>query len=77
LQRIKFYTIDLTRIMGRGEIRCPKCETEISPDDKTEIVYTILEPVMRGENLEKVILQCNKCGSQIHLTGFHALNKIL
>jgi len=74
LQTIKFYTIDLTKIRGRGNLRCPKCRIEISPDDRTEVAYTILEPVMKGESLEKVILQCNSCGSQIHLTGFHLLH---
>jgi len=76
LQRIKSYTIDLTRIQGRGDFRCPKCGIEISPDDETEDAYTILEPVIRGDCLEKIILQCNSCRSQIHLTGFHILNKI-
>lgn len=74
-QRIKFYTIDMTKIKGKGEFECPKCGIKISPDDETEDVYMILESVMKGDCLEKMILQCNKCGSQIHLTGFHTLNK--
>lgn len=76
MQRIKLYTIDLTRSKRRGEFKCPKCGIEISPDDETEDVYTIMEPVMKGDYLEKIILQCNGCGSQIHLVGFHVLNKI-
>jgi len=76
MQGVKFYTIDLTRIKGNGKVRCPKCKVEISPDDETEDVYTILEPVMKGDSLEKIVLQCNKCGSQIHLTGFHVLNEL-
>jgi hypothetical protein len=73
LQTINYYTIDLIKIEGRGEFLCPKCRTEISPDDKTDNVYTILETVMKGENLEKIILQCNKCGSRIQLTGFDSV----
>lgn len=76
MQTGRFYTVDLTKIRGRGEFSCPKCGIKISPDDKTENTYIILEPVVRGECLEKIILQCNSCNSQIHLTGFHVLNKL-
>ena len=68
--------IDLTKIKGRGEFRCPKCRIEISPDDGKEDAYTILEPVMKKDSLEKIILKCNKCESQIQLIGFHLLNRI-
>jgi len=60
----------LTKINGREEVKCPKCGIEMSPDDRTENAYTILEPVMKGECLEKIVLQCNRCSSQIHLVGF-------
>ena len=76
MQEIKFFTVDLTKIRGIGEFECPKCRIKISPDDKTENAYTILEPVMKGDSLEELILQCNKCRSQIHLTGFNTLNKL-
>jgi transcription elongation factor Elf1 len=76
LQGIKLYTVDLTKVNGEGEFRCPKCGIEISPNDKTEDVYTILETVMKKDYLEKIVLQCNSCGSQIHLVGFHLLNKL-
>jgi phage terminase large subunit GpA-like protein len=58
---------------GSGEFRCPKCGAEVSPDDETENVYVVLETVMKGDCLERIILQCNKCGAQIHLIGFHFL----
>jgi hypothetical protein len=54
LQEIKFFTIDLTKIRGIGEFGCPKCGTKISPDDKTENAYTILEPVMKGDSLKRI-----------------------
>jgi DNA-directed RNA polymerase subunit RPC12/RpoP len=76
LQTIKFYTIDLTRIKGKGKLRCPKCRIVISPDDETENAYTILETVMNGDCLEKIVLKCNSCGSRVHLTGFHILNQM-
>jgi len=74
LQRIESYTIDLTKVKGKGEFTCPKCGTIISPDDKTENVYTIVEPVVENESLKKLIIKCNSCGSQIHLTGFDLLD---
>jgi len=74
LQGIKLYTVNLTKIGGKGEFRCPKCGIKISPHDRTENIYTVLEPVMRGDYLEKILLQCNQCGSQIYLTGFKFLN---
>jgi predicted RNA-binding Zn-ribbon protein involved in translation (DUF1610 family) len=76
LQGIRFYTIDLAGLKGRGEFRCPKCQIEISPDDQTESTYAILEPVMKDNCLEELIIQCNKCGTQIRLIGFNALRKI-
>ncbi len=74
MQRTEFYTIDLTKVKGKGEFTCPKCGTTISPDDKTEDVYTIVEPVVENESLKKLIIKCNSCGSQIHLTGFDLLD---
>jgi predicted RNA-binding Zn-ribbon protein involved in translation (DUF1610 family) len=73
MQKAKHYIIDLTTIEGRGEFKCPKCGVEISPDDKTEKAYTIIEPIINGEKLERIIIQCNNCKSQIHLTGFQTL----
>ena len=75
MQRIRFYAIDLIRMKGRGDFDCPKCGVRISPNDETEEIYTILETVMKGDRIDKIIMQCNKCGSQIHLTGFDALDK--
>ncbi len=72
-RQVEDYTIDLIRTRGKGDLRCPKCKVRISPDDMTEDVYTVLEPVMKADKLEKLTLQCNKCKSKIHLTGFYAL----
>jgi transcription elongation factor Elf1 len=75
MQKTKHYTIDLTTIEGKGEFKCPKCGALISPDDTTEENYTIIEPIVKDKNLEKIIIQCNKCKSQIHLTGFQTLKE--
>jgi predicted nucleic-acid-binding Zn-ribbon protein len=70
MQKSKSYTVDLSKIEGKGEFKCPKCRTEISPDDTSETTYTIIEPVVRSHSLEKIVIQCNRCGSTIKLVGF-------
>ncbi|MDH5482144.1 MAG: hypothetical protein OEY22_04595 [Candidatus Bathyarchaeota archaeon] len=70
------FTIDLAKIKGRGEFKCPRCGIKISPNDETEKAYTVLEPVMQGDLLERILLQCNKCGSQICLIGFRVQNEM-
>jgi predicted nucleic-acid-binding Zn-ribbon protein len=76
MQIVKLFNIDLVKIRGNGDFKCPRCRVKISPDDQTEETYTILGTIMKGENLERIILQCNKCGSQIQITGFQILTKI-
>jgi ribosomal protein S27AE len=74
MQATKLFTIDLTKIRGKGDFDCPKCGVKISPNEKTEKTYRILEAVMKQNQLEGIMLQCGRCDSQIHLTGFRALN---
>ena len=64
------YEVDLTKIQGDGDFPCPKCGVIISPEDETEDVYRILETKVRGQALEELVIQCNKCGSRIRLVGF-------
>ncbi len=75
MQKTKLYAIDLTKIRGKGAIKCPTSKNTISLDDRTEEAYTILRPIMKKNTLDKVVLQCNRCGSHISLTGFHFLDK--
>jgi hypothetical protein len=65
--------LDLTKIDGNGDFPCPNCGVIISPEDETEDVYTILEENVNNDALEEMLIQCNKCGSQIRLTGFSIL----
>jgi len=74
LQRIEFYTVDLTKMKGKGELKCPKCAAKISPDDKTDETYTLIEPIMKNGKLDKLTIKCNSCRSQIRLTGFELLD---
>jgi len=66
------YEVDLTKIKGEGDFPCPSCGVVISPEDETEDVYSILETKVKGESLEELVIQCNKCGSKIRLVGFLA-----
>ena len=75
MERLKCYTIDLTRLKGDKDITCPRCESVISPDDETEDAYIILETHMKGDTLDNITLKCKKCETQIRLTGFQLLRK--
>lgn len=76
MERNKSFSIDLSRIRGTGKFKCPKCGVTISPDDFSEDVYTVLQPVMKKNRLEKIVLQCNRCGSTIHLIGLDFLEEL-
>jgi len=77
VKQIHVYTVDLTKITGSGNFSCPRCGTSISPDDCTEEAYSILEARVNDQGLEELIIRCNKCASQLHLTGFSLLQKLL
>lgn len=67
------YGVDLTKIEGEGDFSCPKCGAKISPDDETEAVYTIVETIIGSDDeLESMIIRCNKCESMINIEGFDA-----
>ena len=70
------YVLDLTKIGGSGDFSCPHCGAAISPDDCTEEVYSILEAKVDSHGLEELVICCNRCTSQLHLTGFSLLQKL-
>ncbi len=69
------YKINLTRIDGNGDFSCPGCGTKISPDDETEEIYSIMGSKANIHGLEEIEIQCNRCSSHIHLTGFSILQE--
>ena len=75
MEENKLFIIDLSKTKRSGEFSCPKCGAAISPDDRSGEAYTILEPIMKDDQLEKIVLQCNKCKSEIQLIGFHFQEK--
>jgi len=64
------YMLDLTKTDEEGDFLCPRCGTKISPDNTTEEIYSVIEPKVNSYGLEEVLIRCNICGSEIHLTGF-------
>jgi DNA-directed RNA polymerase subunit RPC12/RpoP len=76
MKQIHAYKIDLNKIDGTGDFSCPRCGTKISPDDLSEEVYSILEPVVNSHGLVELAIRCNRCTSHIHLTGFSLLERI-
>ena len=64
------YQVDLTELKGEGDFPCPNCGVLISPEDETEDVYTILDTTVNGDNLESLVIECNRCKSKIRLVGF-------
>ena len=73
LEQRLIYKVDLTTIQGNGDFQCPKCGVTISPDDETDEVYTVLEKKFGRKYLDELVIQCQKCGSEIRLTGFSVL----
>jgi hypothetical protein len=69
MKRSMLYEIDLAKTDRQGAFPCPKCGAVISPADESQNVYSIMETKLKGNSLEKLIIQC-KCGSEIHLVGF-------
>ena len=70
------YKIDLATIEGDGDFSCPHCGATISPDDQGEESYSIVGSRADSNGLEEIVVQCNKCHSHIHITGFSLLQNL-
>jgi len=64
------FRVDIAKIEGKGDFPCPNCGVNISPEDETENIYTVVETKVKGDTLEELVILCNKCGSKIRLVGF-------
>ncbi len=64
------YKIDMATVEKDGSFQCPKCGLSISPDDESEENYQILETKVVNDELEELMISCNKCRSTIKVTGF-------
>jgi len=68
--QLTVYRMELDEINKNGALPCPSCGAHISPDDQTEEVYTLLDVNMGNYGLEEIVVQCNRCQSQIYIRGF-------
>jgi DNA-directed RNA polymerase subunit RPC12/RpoP len=75
-KQIQVHRLDLIKIDGNGDLSCPQCGSAISPDDVNEKAYSILETKVSKQGLEEVVIRCNRCTSQIHLSGFSLLQNL-
>ena len=76
MKQLLVYSIDLLKLNGKGDFSCPCCGIKISPDDETEEVYCILEPKVRNDVLENLLIRCNNCSNKILITGFSVPEKL-
>ncbi len=70
------YKLDLISIEGDGDFPCPRCGTNISPNETIEETYNIIEPKVNNDVLEEIVIRCKTCQSYIYLTGFSLLQKL-
>jgi hypothetical protein len=64
------YKLDISQTNRDGAFQCPNCRVRISPDDDSDIVYSIYETTVTDNSLDELVLYCKRCLSFIHLTGF-------
>jgi hypothetical protein len=69
-KKIQTYKIDMSTVDEDGAFQCPKCGLSISPDDESEENYQILDTKVIDDELAELLINCNKCGSTIKITGF-------
>lgn len=63
--------INLQRLKSEeGSFPCPGCGALISPDDLSDKTYRIYQVEMEDDLIKEVVIHCNLCGIEIHLTGF-------
>jgi len=77
VKQVSAFRINLNDIEGSGDFPCPSCKVIISPDDKSEKTYRIIDiETYKDGSLKTLTLICNKCHATIILEGFEALNKL-
>ncbi len=75
--QITVYKMELSQINENGSLPCPSCHAHISPDDKSEKIYTLLDVNMNQNGLEEIVIQCKKCQSQIYINGFSTAEQLV
>jgi hypothetical protein len=74
--QVTVYKMELSQINENGSLPCPSCHAHISPDDKTEKIYTLLDVNMDQNGLDEIVIRCKKCQSQIYINGFSSAEQL-
>lgn len=56
------FMIDLCKIDGDGAFPCPRCASNIDPDDDS---YRVIDTDLK----DGLLIECSKCKAQIELIG--------
>jgi predicted RNA-binding Zn-ribbon protein involved in translation (DUF1610 family) len=77
IKQLTVYRIELSRIKKDGTFQCPNCGTKISPDDCSDKAYSIIDINVNSYGLEDITFRCNRCQSQIYLSGFSKAEQLI
>lgn len=75
-KQIHAYKRDIDTTNRDGAFLCPQCGAKISPDDHSELVYSIVDICVNSFGLEELLICCNRCSCIIHLSGFSKINEL-
>lgn len=75
MKQQQIFQVDLTKIDGVGDFPCPSCGQIISPDDESGATYEIVDVKMKNDQLDKLVIVCNKCNNLMHIKGFETLEQ--
>lgn len=75
--QVTVYRMGLDEINENGSLPCPGCGAHISPEDKSDKIYTLLDINMNSAGLDEIVIRCNRCHSQINISGFSKAEQLL
>lgn len=70
MNQVHSYRVDVAKTNRKGAFSCPSCGDIISPSDRSEKTYSILEAKIGDAGLDEIVICCKRCESEIYLTGF-------
>jgi DNA-directed RNA polymerase subunit RPC12/RpoP len=71
------FEVEVKDLDQNGAFPCPKCESEISPDDDSEENYVIINTKTKGDQLISLTFECKKCRTRTLLKGFPEFEQML
>lgn len=77
LEQSLCFVLDLSLTGRNGEFLCVECGLLLSPDDETEDNYSLVGTTVNCNGLESLVMQCQRCISEIRLVGFSDIDPIV